>query len=310
MHVTVVGPQADGFLSVYPCGPLPTVSNLNFQAGSAAQTNLAVVGLDAEGGVCVASSARTDFIIDVAGYFSVEGRASFRRGIPTRLIDTRTGDGGRLKADAVRKLTFPAGEASLAAVLNITTNPGADGFLTVYPCQGGLPNASQSNPRRGGVKANLVMATLDAARSVCVYTKQSVDLIVDQFGRWDTGAGELFVPVTPTRLTDSRDAAAPFHFTSPDQSVTLAVPTFGSFVARSAFFNLTTVDTTPGGTFVTGWPCDARPTTSNVNSLTSFPVANAAVIGLRADRNVCLFSSQPTALLVDIFGWLIDSGTA
>jgi hypothetical protein len=311
LHVTVVGPQADGFISVYPCGPLPTVSNLNFQAGPAAETNLAVVGLDAEGGVCVASSARTDFIVDVAGYFSVDGLAAFRRGTPTRLLDTRTGDGGRLAANETRKFSFPTGTAALAAVLNITTtNPGEDGFLTVYPCKDGLPNASQSNPKRSGVKANLVMATLDVGRSVCVYTKQPVDLIVDLFGTWEPGSGELFVPVTPTRLVDTRNADAPFHFTSPNQSVTLRAPSSGSFVARSAFLNLTTANTKRDGTFVTGWPCDTRPTTSNVNSLTAFPVANAAVIGLSANRDVCLFSSQPTDLLVDIFGWLVDSSTA
>jgi hypothetical protein len=196
-------------------------------------------------------------------------------------------------------------------VLNITTtNPGEDGFLTVYPCKDGLPNASQSNPKRSGVKANLVMATLDVGRSVCVYTKQPVDLIVDLFGTWEPGSGELFVPVTPTRLVDTRNADAPFHFTSPNQSVTLRAPSSGSFVARSAFLNLTTANTKRDGTFVTGWPCDTRPTTSNVNSLTAFPVANAAVIGLSANRDVCLFSSQPTDLLVDIFGWLVDSSTA
>jgi Right handed beta helix region len=307
LHVTVVGPQADGFISVYPCGPLPTVSNLNFQAGPSAETNLAVVGLDTDGGVCVASSARTDFILDVAGYFSVDGLAAFHRGTPARLIDTRTGSDGRLAADETRTLTFPTGTAPLAAVLNITTvNPGSEGFLTVYPCQDGLPIASQSNPKRGGVKANLVMASLDVSRSVCIYTKQPVDLIVDVFGTWEQGSGELFVPVTPNRLVDTRNADAPFHFTSPDQSVTLAAPGSGAFVARSAFLNLTTANTKPGGTFVTGWPCDTRPTTSNVNSLTPFPVANAAVISLSANRAVCFFSSQPTDFLVDIFGWFVE----
>jgi Right handed beta helix region len=311
LHVTVVGPQADGFISVYPCGPLPTVSNLNFQAGPSAETNLAVVGLDSDGGVCVASSARTNFVLDVAGYFSVDGLAAFRRGTPSRLIDTRTGSGGRLAANETRTLSFPTGTAPSAAVLNITTvNPGEDGFLTVYPCQGGLPIASQSNPRRGGVKANLVMASLDASRNVCIYTKQPVDLIVDVFGTWEQGSGELFVPVTPNRLVDTRNADALFHFTSPDQSVTLPMPGSGSFVARSAFLNLTTVNTKPGGTFVTGWPCDTRPTTSNVNSLTPFPVANAAVVFLSTNHAVCLFSSQPTDFLVDIFGWLVDPDAA
>jgi hypothetical protein len=180
----------------------------------------------------------------------------------------------------------------------------------VFPCKDGLPIASQSNPKRGGVKANLVMASVDVNRSVCIYTKQPVDLIVDVFGTWEQGSGELFVPVTPNRLVDTRNADAPFHFTSPDQSATLPMPASGSFVARSAFFNLTTANTKPGGTFVTGWPCDAKPTTSNVNSLTPFPVANAAVISLSANRSVCFFSSQPTDFLVDIFGWLVDPVTA
>jgi serine protease len=53
---------------VFPCNTgLPNASNLNFVAGQTVP-NLVSVALDSQGRLCVATTARTHLIVDVAGF--------------------------------------------------------------------------------------------------------------------------------------------------------------------------------------------------------------------------------------------------
>jgi hypothetical protein len=68
MNVTVDQPQADGFLTVFPCGQeVPTASNLNY-ARSQTVANLVNVKLAANGTVCIFTSASAHLLADIAGY--------------------------------------------------------------------------------------------------------------------------------------------------------------------------------------------------------------------------------------------------
>ena len=79
LNVTIVGPTADGFLSIWPQGtPMPLVSTINAAAGEPALANGAIVPLTAfpansisvvYGTAGVAGSASTNVILDVTGYF-------------------------------------------------------------------------------------------------------------------------------------------------------------------------------------------------------------------------------------------------
>ena len=68
LTVTSAGSQADGYLTVYPCGTLPNASNLNYVAGQPI-ANTAIATLSPSKSVCVFSSATTHLIIDVSGAF-------------------------------------------------------------------------------------------------------------------------------------------------------------------------------------------------------------------------------------------------
>jgi hypothetical protein len=69
INVTAVGPDADGYVAVYPCGTDPLVSNVNYRAGQVAAANLAVVKLPADGRVCFKSFASADLVVDLAGWY-------------------------------------------------------------------------------------------------------------------------------------------------------------------------------------------------------------------------------------------------
>jgi hypothetical protein len=70
LNVTVASPAAAGYVSVYPCGTSPLVSNVNYRAGQVSAANLAVVKLPANGQVCFKSFATTNLVVDLAGWYT------------------------------------------------------------------------------------------------------------------------------------------------------------------------------------------------------------------------------------------------
>ena len=96
LNVTVTGPTAPGFVTVYACGqPVPTASNLNFVPGQTVP-NAVVSRLSASGQVCLFTSQTTHLIVDAGGYFPT-AVVYTPLATPARLMDTRPGaaDGRR-----------------------------------------------------------------------------------------------------------------------------------------------------------------------------------------------------------------------
>jgi len=191
LNVVATQPDADGFISVYSCGTRALVSNVNFSVG-ATVGNAVIAPVSSSGTVCFYSSATTDLVVDINGWF-VAGAAFTAIG-PKRVFDTRAGE----SPDAVRnvastklgantmmevKLTDLAGYipgTGVGAVsLNVAvTGPGADGFITVYPC--GTRNVVASlNFAAGETVGNSVIAPVSSTGTVCFYSSATTDLIVD-----------------------------------------------------------------------------------------------------------------------------------
>jgi Tol biopolymer transport system component len=69
VNVTVTEPMGAGYVTVFPCGSEPpTASNVNFVAGQTV-ANMAVTRVGVGGAVCVFSSAETDLVVDLNGWF-------------------------------------------------------------------------------------------------------------------------------------------------------------------------------------------------------------------------------------------------
>ncbi len=68
INLTIAGPQGGGFASVWPSGPFPGTSNINFTPGQNIATS-AVVGCGPGATIQVMSNTVTDFLIDVSGYY-------------------------------------------------------------------------------------------------------------------------------------------------------------------------------------------------------------------------------------------------
>lgn len=222
---------------------------------------------------------------------------------PTRFADTR--ESTRITAGGVLRVDVSERGDSSAVVINLTAVGAARaGFLTAWSCRGVRPGVSTVNYTAGSVDANAAFVEVDDG-SLCVYSSQAVDVVVDVTGVFH-GESASFTPLTPARLLDTRSTDQRL-----DARSTIEVQVAGRGEvpdgAHAVTINLTAV--APGNGFLTVWPCDeARPFTSNLNTATGDTRPNAATVKLSADGRLCVFSSSATDVVVDVNGWWGDDG--
>jgi len=190
LNVTVVDADQPGFLSVYPCGRRPLVSNVNYEAGATVANEVFAV-LSSSGSACFFANANIDLVVDVNGWLA--SVSDFSRSGPVRVVDTRPGEignsllhpiplqPGKVLAVDVADLGGLIPVSGVSAVsLNVTaTNVTSAGFITVFPC-GQVPLVSSVNyaPPRSST-ANAVLVPVSAAGTVCFFSFAPVDLVVD-----------------------------------------------------------------------------------------------------------------------------------
>lgn len=334
LNITAVTPADDGYITVWPCDVArPESSNLNFARGSIV-ANSVIAPVGASGKVCFFSNARTDFLVDIAGWFagaSANG-PTFVGTTPKRLLDTRNAIGGpKVRIPAGGTITIPmAGVAiqradgspdvvpadATAVAINATAvGPSNTGYFTVWPCGAPRPEASNVNFTRGSVVANGVVAPLGDGGAVCIYSNQASDVLVDVLGWFGGGSGQPpFVGNVPIRLVDTRNAiGGPRGVITP--TTPRAVPVRGATVvvngvpqqvpadATAVALNVTITEAQANG-YATVWPCGtARPEASNVNFARGGTVANGVVAPIGPDGSVCIYTNANAHLLVDIGGW-------
>jgi hypothetical protein len=68
-NLTVVDANDRGFVTAFPCGEVPTASNVNYELATAV-ANAAELPLSASGAICIYSSNSAHVIIDVNGWWS------------------------------------------------------------------------------------------------------------------------------------------------------------------------------------------------------------------------------------------------
>jgi hypothetical protein len=321
-NVTAVDARADGFLTVFPCGDRPNASNVNYVAGQVVP-NAVIARLTNGGTICIFSYQTTDLVVDVSGYFastdSLQPIAT-----PARLMDTRS-DGSTIDGQYARIGARPAGSVvelvvagragiptgATSVVLNVTAvDARANGFLTAFPC-GSRPNASNVNYVAGQVVPNAVIAKLTNAGTICIFSYETTDIVVDVSGYF--ASTDSFQSIaTPSRLMDTRVDG----FTIDGQYARTGLRPGGGTVqlqvdgragippdASSVVLNVTAADTAAPG-FVTVYPVgQGRPTASNLNYVPGQNVPNLVVARVGAGGAVCLFTYGATHLVVDVAGY-------
>lgn len=204
LNVTVVGPTAANFLTVFPSGtPLPNASNLNFAAGQTI-ANMAMVKVGADGNIAIYNNAgSTQVLVDIVGYFPLI--SEYTPIVPERFLDTRScascttidgqfvGGGPLLPGQSFTlpitgrpETSIPANAGAVA--LNVTVaGSTASNYLTVYPKGGSVPTVSNLNFVAGQTIPNMVIVKLGTGGSnagkISIYNNEGMTpVIVDVVG--------------------------------------------------------------------------------------------------------------------------------
>jgi len=272
--------------------------------------------------VCIFVSQAVQLVVDVNGAFPSE--TTYQPGNPARVLDTRPGfttvDGAQQATGAAAagsvtevQITGRAGVPAnaTAVVLNVTvTEPVAAGFATVFPCGTQPPTASNLNYTPGLTTPNLVLAKIGTGGKVCIFTQSSAQLIADVNGFFPNDT--TYSALNPARLLDTRagfptiDGQGAGGGKRPLGSVT-AVHVLGRggmpASATTAVLNVTVTEAEAPG-FVTVFPCGIDPPlASNLNFVADQNIPNAVLSKVGTNGDVCLFTSQPTQLVVDVAGF-------
>jgi hypothetical protein len=224
---------------------------------------------------------------------------------PTRIMDTRTGVGGKsgpLGQGSTQALQV-AGAAGLpsagigAVVLNVTvTDTTGMSYLTVFPTGTVRPNASNLNFLPGSTVANSVTVRLNVAGQLSIYNAVgTTSVIVDIVGyyagtdeiRSSVGIGGLFRPGTPKRIVDTRTSQ---YGAVPAGYYIGAFANYGNDGngnpinphVRALAVNVTAVDPQGPG-YLTTW-----------NGVDGY-VPNASTVNFTAGQNVPNFAIVPTS---------------
>ena len=322
VNLTVAGPADAGFVTAYPTGVArPLASSINVDSARSTIANLATVPIGAGGTIDVFSQMMTDLVADVQGYYvpaSSSTTGLFRPVTPIRLLDTRQQNpihfgplaaGDQLDVDVAALAGLPS-DVTAAALKVTVTESTASGFWTVFPSGTARPTASNINVfGAGSTIANQVLAQLASGRTT-VFSQTGGHLIIDLVG-WFTGPSSpasdvgLFVPVTPSRLLDSRElplGARPGHNRTAQVQVAgrFGLPASG---IGAVVVNVTATDTAAVG-FFTVWPAQTyRPTTSSLNATRIGQTIANHVITPVSTGGFSFYTQSGAHLVVDIAGW-------
>jgi hypothetical protein len=261
------------------------------------------------------------YILQVSGAAGVAGpptcgQASGLMSVtPARLLDTRTGHGGARRVPAGGQIALqvtgrggvPVG--AQAAVLSVVAvGSRGPGFLTTFPCTSPRPTASTVNFVAGQVVANTTIATLSGGGQLCIYAHAATDVVVDVTGWIGPAATQRFNSTTPTRVADTRSGLGGVSRLAAGGTIQVDVAAWVPPSASAVALNVTS-DAASSAGFVTVFPCAAaRPSTSTINFVAGDVRPNNTIVGLGANRRICVYSMSPTDIVVDLTGWFGPTG--
>jgi uncharacterized protein YkwD len=313
-NFTGVGAPAPGYLTASNCAESsPSFSTLNYEANDGVP-NQAIIPLN-KGDICLFSSQPTDVVIDVNGYVSPTASKIFTPVAPRRLHDSRPNAqplrAGQVLRVAVEGGRSPAPAEAVAVAVNITgVLPDATGWIRAFPCDVPEPSVSSLNPRVGRARANSAIVPTAADGTICLTSNVTSDVIIDITGWFGNRVGQEFIPLRPLRLRDTRQThpelnggSGPFML---EPGRELRVPVAGNrgipATARAASLNIIAAGAWAPG-YLVAVPCGQSSDVSNVNfNGDGGAVANGANVKLDGSGAVCVTTSAPVHVIIDITG--------
>jgi hypothetical protein len=222
--------------------------------------------------------------------------------------------GGQIDVQMTGRSPVPATGVS-AVVLNVTaTGSLGAGYVTAWPSGITRPPTSNLNIENvGQTIPNQVVVPVGANGMVSFFSNGGGHLIADVAGYFTDGSAPLssvglFIPISPARLLDTRDAIGVPDTARPAAGDTVSVAIAGhggvpAFGASAIVGNLTATDSAAPG-YVTAFPTGIdRPSASNLNlERAGQTIANHTTVRIN-EGGVSLFTQSGTHLLLDVSGF-------
>ncbi len=239
---------------------------------------------------------------------------------PVRVVDTRTGAGGPLRAGVPRTFTVAGTHGIPAKAVAVTANltavsPTKAGWIGFSSAPGATPTSSVLNLPAGDIRANGVTARLgDLGRLTATFNAPSgsTQAILDVTGYFlASDGGATFTPLGPTRVLDSRSGiggiAQPFASGRP-RSLQLAGTNHIPSNAVAVTGNLTVTGQTAAGFVAMTTGSTATPAISTINVPLGDTRANGLTIKLNPSGKASLVYVAGTAgakadLVFDVTGY-------
>jgi alpha-tubulin suppressor-like RCC1 family protein len=190
LNVTADDAIAAGYVTVWPDGTRPNVSNINLDRRGQTLPNQVIVPIGADGAIRIFTEQGAHIIVDVTGWFtdstaSVSALGLFVPLSPFRHLDTRRTTkvvaGGTV--DAVIEGVFhvyPGGVSAVSA--NITgVDATSAGYISAYPPAPAPPNASNLNLGPGETIANHATVRINLGK-IRLFSERGAHLLVDVNG--------------------------------------------------------------------------------------------------------------------------------
>jgi hypothetical protein len=239
---------------------------------------------------------------------------------PCRIVDTRTQPA--ITGGSFRDFEIPSSACGIPSTaagysMNVAVVPhGTLGFLTLWPSGQSQPLVATLNSIDGRVKSNAAIVPAGSNGAVSVFATDTTDVILDINGYFVAGsnaAALAFYPLTPCRIADTRNAAGPLGAPSLAALSTRSFPILASScgVPASAQAYSLNFAAVPNGSlgFLTAWPAgQSKPLVASLNDPTGTVLANAVVVPAGANGDVDVFTTDTTALVIDINGYFAPPG--
>ena len=244
-----------------------------------------------------------------AGAWSLGSTAAYVAVGPARLADTRVGVGYTVVDDHTVHVVVAgrAGvpDAAVAAGLSVTvTDTRAGGFVTVWPSGRDRPSVSTVNADHAGQTiANGATVQLGGG-GIDVYASMAGALVIDVVGAYvsvtHASAGR-FVPVAPSRLTDTRMWRGSL---GAGERLTVALGADVPADASAVVVNLT-VDQSAGPGYWTAFGASATPPLASALNTDAAAQTRASltIVPLAGRAAIELLTQTGGHVVVDLVGW-------
>jgi hypothetical protein len=195
-----------------------------------------------------------------------------------------------------------------SATENVTASAGCAWTVGTVPAW--ITIASGSSGSGNGTVTFSVAANSGALRSASL-TVSGQQFTISQLAPATLG-GARFVPVTPCRIVDTRNAAATFGGPSiaAGTSRDFPIPSSPCGIPSNATAYALNVTVVPHGAlgYLTVWPAgQTQPFVSTLNSADGRVKANAAIVPAGTGGSVSIYATNTTDVIIDINGYFVSS---